>query len=166
MKNKRNNLFETNSSSVHAIVIDKHSYTGDLPDLGVSLRGYDCQYGWESDTYYDTSSKLQYLISCLNDVYWGEGAEEKRTKLKKKFEGLMSELGVESVEYGTGGVDHGYDAIDFVEFVLQDLDTLKRYLFSSKSYVVTGNDNDECPVFDVINQEENNPDVDIFEKGN
>ena len=166
MKNKRNNLFETNSSSVHAIVIDKRPYTGDLQDLGVSFSGDDTEFGWESDTYYDTYSKLQYLISCINDAYWGDDAEEKRAKLKKKFEGLMSELGVECVEYGTGGVDHGYDAIAFVEFVLQDLDTFKRYLFSSNSYVVTGNDNEECSVFDVIKQEENNPDVDIFEKGN
>lgn len=168
MKNKRNNLFETNSSSVHAIVIDKYSYTGDLPNLGVSFSGDNTEFGWENDTYNDTYSKLQYLISCINSVYWvdDDDTEKKRTKLKKKFEGMMSELGVECVEYGTGGVDHGYEAMNFVEFVLQDLDTLKRYLFSSKSYVVTGNDNEECSVFDVISQEENNPDVDIIEKGN
>jgi len=164
MKNKRNNLFETNSSSVHAIVIDKHPYTGNPPNLGVSLSGDDTDFGWEIDTYNDTYSKLQYLISCINVVYWEDG--EKKDKLKKKFEGLMSELGVECVEYGTGGVDHGHNTREFVEFVLQDLDTLKRYLFSSESYVVTGNDNEVCSVYDVISQEENNPDVDIFKKGN
>jgi len=167
MRTIRQGAFETNSSSVHAIVIDRHPYTGDLQDLGVSFSGDDTEFGWESNTYYDTYSKLQYLISCINDVYWGDDAEEEKAKLKKKFEGLMSELGVECVEYGTGGVDHGYRTKNFVEFVLQDLDTLKRYLFSDNSYVVTGNDNDEeCYVFDTINQEENNPDVDLFEKGN
>lgn len=164
MKNKRNNLFETNSSSVHAIVIDRHPYTGNLQDLGVSFSGDGADFGWEIDTYRDTYSKLQYLISCINSVYWEDG--DKRAKLKKKFEGLMSELGVECVEYGTGGVDHGYNAREFVEFVLQDLNTFKRYLFSSESYIVTGNDNEICSVYDVISQEENNPDVDVFEKRN
>jgi len=161
MKNKRNNLFETNSSSVHAIVIDKHPYTGNPQNLGVSLSGDGTDFGWEIDTYDDTYSKLQYLISCINEE---EG--EKKAEVKKKFEGLMCELGVECVEYGTGGVDHGYNTRKFVEFVLQDLNTLKRYLFSSESYVVTGNDNEMCSVYDVISQEENNPDVDIFEKRN
>ena len=164
MKNRRNNLFETNSSSVHAIVIDRHPYTGNLQSLGVSFSGDGTDFGWEIDTYRDTYSKLQYLISCINDVYWEDG--DKKAKLKKKFEGLMSELGVECVEYGTGGVDHGYNAREFVEFVLQDLDTFKRYLFSSESYIVTGNDNEICSVYDVISQEENNPNVDIFEKRN
>jgi hypothetical protein len=163
MRTIRQGAFETNSSSVHAIVIDKHPYTGDpSQSLGVSFCGDDTEFGWESDTYYDTYAKLQYLISCINEV---DG--EKKAEVKKKFEGLMSELGVECVEYGTGGVDHGYSAREFVEFVLQDLDTLKRYLFSDNSYVVTGNDNnEECYVFDTINREENNPDVDLFEKGN
>ena len=40
-------------------------------------------------------------------------------------------------------VDHGKEAMDFVEAVCTDKDLLLHYLFSPKSFVLTGNDNDD-----------------------
>ena len=41
----------------------------------------------------------------------------------------------------TGYVDHGYEAADFVDAVLNDEDLLLRCLFGTDSCVYTGNDN-------------------------
>ena len=48
-----------------------------------------------------------------------------------------------SVDFNKGYIDHGREAEDFVKAVCSDEDTLLHYLFSDKSYVKTGNDNDD-----------------------
>ena len=46
----RNSLFETNSSSVHALIIPKDNPVY----IPKSVRLYGGEYGWEIDEYYDT----------------------------------------------------------------------------------------------------------------
>ena len=43
-------------------------------------------------------------------------------------------------------VDHGNEAKEFVDAVCTDENKLLHYLFSKKSYVETGNDNDDYDV--------------------
>ncbi len=143
----RDGFFETNSSSVHVLVIPKDTKI-DIPHK-VFLSGGE--YGWSSDTEYDT---LNYFYQACVD----NGREE----LEKFFE-YLKRKGVEEIhapeinwvksewngreyeyaENNSGYIDHGN------EIPLDDLfaneNLLDRFLFGD-SFVETGNDNsDYCP---------------------
>lgn len=61
-----------------------------------------------------------------------------------------------------GYIDHSEGTTDFVKALLEDKEMFYRYLFDSRSYVSTGNDNSEYDG-DII---PNYGDSTIFEKGN
>ena len=125
----RNHLFETNSSSVHALVIPKDQKIS-IPD-SVTLR-YG-SYGWEGDTCYDT---LDYVYTACRDRNDVEVA---------KLISYLKLKGVTHIEVmnntGEDGIDHSY------EVPLEDLfandNLLDRFIFGNASYVRTGNDNDD-----------------------
>ena len=58
-------------------------------------------------------------------------------------------------------IDHGSEAKAFVDYVLESSDNLFRFLFDERSYIITGNDND-----DYYCDAPNNESADFFEKGN
>ena len=140
MRQIRNGVFETNSSSCHSICIQKDKNIT-LPNsiyFGIG------EYGWEFDCV-DTASYLYTLILNSGDK------EEKLNTLKNildkhnisyTFEGAKLEEYWDGTKgLNTGYVDHGYEAADFVEAVLNDEDLLLRCLFGADSCVYTGNDN-------------------------
>lgn len=63
--------------------------------------------------------------------------------------------------YDTGYVDHGSEAYDFVDAVMNDPEALMRFLFDPNSYITTGNDNDDNEA-----ESPNDLPADIFYKGN
>lgn len=140
MKQIRNGVFETNSSSVHSICIQKDKNIT-LPN---SIHFYIGEYEWEFDCV-DTASYLYTLI--LNS----EDKEEKLNTLKNVLDKHNINYTFEEPELkeywggnkylDTGYVDHGYEAADFVDAVLNDEDLLLRCLFGTGSCVYTGNDN-------------------------
>ena len=140
-------LFETNSSSVHLLVIPKSS-TVHIPDH-VYLRGGE--YGWEVDEYYDT---IDYFYQACKD----SGSEE-----LKKFFSYLDRKGITYEESkdprDDGYVDHENE-IPFEE-LFGDESLLDRFLFSD-AFVVTGNDNSEgsCP------EDTYGSDYIVLEKGN
>lgn len=160
----RNNMFETNSSSVHVLVIPKDTNI-DIPHK-VFLSGGE--YGWSSDTDYDT---LNYFYQACLD----KGREE-----LEKFFNYLKRKGVEEIhapeinwvksewngreyEYAannSGYIDHGNEIPLDELFANESL--LDRFLFGD-SFIKTGNDNsDYCP-------DENDYDHNIYdtiEKGN
>lgn len=160
----RSSIFETNSSSVHVLVIPKDTSIS-IPHK-VFLRGGE--YGWSFGTEYDT---LNYFYQARVD----HGREE----LEKFFEYLKSK-GVEEIhapeinwiktdwggqeyeyaENSDGCIDH-YEGIPLDELFANE-NLLDRFLFGG-SFVETGNDNVEgCP-------DERNYDPNIYdtiEKGN
>ena len=137
----RQGIFETNSSSVHAICISKKPYV--LPEKIVFNA---CEYGWE-----DNKRKLpDYLYTAL--------IEFEDTQKLEHMKKLIESLGVECVyrkpkvihsewgDYYDCGIDHSINLCDFISSVFSDDDLLLRCLFSDGSYVHTGNDNsDTCP---------------------
>lgn len=161
----RSSIFETNSSSVHVLVIPKDTSIS-IPHK-VFLSGGE--YGWSFDTEQDT---LNYFYQACVD----QGREE----LEKFFDYLKSK-GVEEihapeinwVKSEWNGKEHEYAEnndgyIDHCEEIpLDELfaneNLLDRFLFGNGSFVETGNDNsDGCP-------DEDNYDHDIYdtiEKGN
>lgn len=157
--------FETNSSSVHVLVIPKDASIN-IPHK-VFLEGGE--YGWQSDTEYDT---LNYFYqACVSS-----GRED----LNKFFE-YLKRKGVEEIhapeinwvksewngneyeyaENNDGYIDHSED-IPLDEFFANE-NLLDRFLFCDDSFVQTGNDNsDYCP-----NEDDYDHDVyDTIEKGN
>lgn len=158
MKTKRNSVFETNSSSVHAIVITKDNNNIEIPkDLPPILEMETVDFGWEVDRYNDFSSKLQYLYNAC----------ESCETYKPKLDAFLSEVGIEMVDYTPGYIDHGYDTVNFLEFVFSDINNFKRYLFSPDSFIQTGNDNGCLEEVDEVDERySSDPGYDVFFKGN
>lgn len=171
-KQVRKNIFETNSSSTHSIVVGNNGediYAG-LPD---KLEFHGGMFGWEHCLYTGTQDKADYLFTSL--IYtdtpfeyveriksilakWNIEAEFDEIEEKKYSDG--------SVYYEVAGefcyVDHGIENKYLVEELCEDEVKLMNYLFSDGSYVETSNDNDD---YDILGTEPKNVLVDYF-KGN
>ena len=142
MRQIRNGVFETNSSSVHSICIQKDKNIT-LPN---NIYFYIGEYGWEFDCV-DTAS---YLYTAILSIYDKDAAEEKIKQIKTVLDKHSISYDFEEPlyyngKYGSwldnGSVDHGWEAADFIEAVLNDEDLLLRCLFGTDSCVYTGNDN-------------------------
>lgn len=155
----RQSCFETNSSSTHAICIA----TEDVLNIPKDIHFGFNDFGWECNTYSSITAKANYLYTCLPYV-----AKDYNTLIEYVtfIYNTLKSHGVENITMdnfeigiGTWGgiyfdiqpandcyVDHGNEADEFVKAVCTDEDKLLHYLFSKKSYVETGNDNDEYDV--------------------
>ena len=150
-KQIRKKVYETNSSSTHAICIAKDGY-----ELKNHIDFHTGEYGWECEEYGDFDNKASYLITAILSMD-KEYADEKLMQLKSILDDnnityTIPELNIKSYKYD--GKTHryydiGYDYIDHVEELkswiddlLLDSDKLFRYLFGN-SVIITGNDNDD-----------------------
>ena len=147
----RRSVYETNSSSIHAICIAKDGY-----ELKDHIDFHTGEYGWECNEYGDLDNKASYLITAILSMD-KESADEKLIQLEgildeNEITYTIPELNVNSYEYGKKKhyyYDIGYDYIDhagelrsWLDDLLSDSDKLFRYLFGD-SFIVTGNDNDD-----------------------
>lgn len=148
----RRGVFETNSSSTHAICITKSEYRhNSFSHIDFEIG----EFGWENDEYDSLYKKASYLITAILSFDKDE-ADENLQKLKdildsNNIEYTLPELKVDSWEYGgktryyydiDGYIDHSGETKDFVNDVLSDSDKLFRYLFGN-SVIITGNDNSD-----------------------
>lgn len=139
MKQIRQGVFETNSSSTHSICIAKDVELI-IPESITLCFG---DFGWERDTLQSVHDKASYLYTGLmcND----------RTDDLNKIINILKDRGVQchSHEFtysDSGYVDHSYELTEFLNAVCADEDKLMNYLFSPLSFVLTGNDNDDDDV--------------------
>lgn len=140
----RKGVFETNSSSTHAINIFRGYNEKNIPESIVVRPG---EFRQECDTYYDFKSKLSYLyIWCLNLMSKDE-AEYKITQ-------ALNNLRVKEVEFEecSGWYEEGY--IDHSEELYsEDLNTIFEnyfgdFIFGDSLYIETGNDNSDIEVYE------------------
>ncbi len=148
----RTGVFETNSSSTHAICISKDTVDKTkLPDHITFSHG---DFGWEFDVLKDMYDRAAYLNEALRYVY---DSKEQIQEKKDYIALVLSRYGI-SVEfeddkyvknswsdepyYDSGYIDHGGDTVEFVSAVMNDEDKLLIYLFGD-SFIVTGNDNSD-----------------------
>lgn len=137
----RQGVFETNSSSTHSICIPKKC---DKIINHVDFR--IGEYGWENDE----ADPASYLYTGILYAYKKDEAQE----LINKIANILSTNGIsftfKKPEWKTWGeyqylengyVDHGEELIPFIQAVVNDEDTLLRYL--SKGIVYTGNDGED-----------------------
>ena len=142
----RQGVFETNSSSTHAICISKDHDTSKLK-LPNSVSFDHGKFGWECRELKHTYEKASYLYEAILGTYYENGSEEKLDHLEE----ILNKHGIEcdfeptSGEYWDDGyIDHvGEDDMpDWLENMMNDDDALLTYLFGD-AFVITGNDNDD-----------------------
>jgi len=134
----RKNIFETNSSSTHAICISKEKLQGYPADNRKSKLFFrHGSFGWASNIYDDVENKAAYLYQTICDLCYFDRLRQIR--------GWLDECNIECVFEEMdkcGYVDHAEDSYEWLSEVLKDKETFITYLFGD-SFVVTGNDNDE-----------------------
>lgn len=145
----RQNVFETNSSSTHAICITKNNDYKKNDYIKFEIG----EFGWEFDRYGSIHAKASYLITAILDRS-KDYADEKIAQLKELLERNyieyeLPELSIKSYDWNgknyyyydiDGYIDHADGTEDFVNAVLSDDDSFMRYMFGD-SYILTGNDN-------------------------
>lgn len=138
MKQVRNNVFETNSSSMHSIAISKEPVAG-FPE---SIYFYLGEYGWE----FNNVSPAGYLYTAIMCIYNKKCRDNKLNKLKSILDSRGIKYEFETPKYDdnkwldNGYIDHSENLDTFIDTVLSDEDMLMRLLFGN-SCVFTGNDN-------------------------
>ena len=153
----RNGCFETNSSSVHAMIISKEK----VNPVDVTVCFYIREYGWEEREYHNTDDKASYFYTAACAVKGYDVRDEIVNMLSPygikckfgiaKFESYKSSYGNKTYTYlNNGYVDHDYNCADFVNTIMDDPDMLVRFLFNDDSFVHTGNDNSEMEWLDEV----------------
>lgn len=161
----RQGIFETNSSSVHAISI----YTSKTPiNLPKKVVFETDEFGWEKRKYTNYKSKASYLWTAILENY-SVSSPETVKMCKDKIVDVLTRHGVHDVifvtpptehnyyvhegnihdyeDYGTNcSIDHSYELRDFLDLILFNEQALLNFLFNDESIIETGNDNsDEVP---------------------
>ena len=138
----RHNVFETNSSSVHSLVVAAEA-TEPQEDVIFEID----EFGWECAVYCDTFDKASYFYTAACELYKRDMANEIRELLEPY--GIVCIFKVPAhfnPEYGyldNGGIDHYDETREFVEALLGNSDELIRFLFNPNSFIITCNDNME-----------------------
>lgn len=149
----RQGLFETNSSSVHILVIPKDT------DIVIPSKIYltGGEYGWQHEKVTDT---INYMYQACLDA----GNDE-----VSRFIIYLMDKGIDVDYHGydqkrfinEGFIDHGYEIP--LEHLFKSRRLLDRFLFGVDSYVQLGNDNsDNCPSLDDYDSDK----YDLIKKGN
>ena len=147
----RPGVFETNSSSTHSICIatDRKEPLKLQDRLWFSTG----DYGWEWEKLTAPEEKASYLYSAILEVYERREAEKLKAQIMDTLASAGIDCGFSKARYHDYGgrlycenasVDHSDDGElkDFVDKTVHNKGRLMRFLFSPKSFVLTGNDND------------------------
>lgn len=155
----RQGVFETNSSSTHAISICEFHPNMELPEV-VKFETNQ-EFGWEFEDYTDVYSKANYLWLAICYKYNNLSDEDELIKAKANLTQYLERIGVratfEDCRYikstwsrvddkymdMRGYIDHPGDLYEMVDALLEDPNLLYGYLFNDNSMISTGNDNDE-----------------------
>lgn len=137
-KQVRNNLFETNSSSVHTITISKSNSIAILDKLHFE----GGEFGWDVCEYRSPAVKASYLYTAL--AYDKNTRDEKMKEIVEILErhgcSTTYDEFVDDGWYENGYIDHAEDLYDFLNIVLKSEKNLLNYLFGD-SVLYTYNDN-------------------------
>ena len=143
MRQVRNNVFETNSSSTHSIAIPR---SWDSKISGISF--HIDEFGWS----WDEVDPADYFYTAIYET------SETLAEVNEKISRLKEILDYHNIEYffdeveckeyddgyislNYGYIDHGYELKELVNELLDDEYKLLRFL--SGGLVFTGNDNSD-----------------------
>lgn len=165
MEKIRNNVFETNSSSTHVLCLPTEYQSYNKLDHVDFKYG---KFGWEIDVYRDTESKASYLYTLLD---YFESDREKYLEIIKRYldeESITYDFEVKSDDcFENGYIDHGYEGKEIIETILDNKNNFLKFLFDSRAYVSTSNDNewDEDKVYWIPSDTDEENSIFIY-KGN
>lgn len=146
--NIRRGVFETNSSSQHALSVFKKSKDTleNVPEK-VELVLSQYQFGWDEDEFSSFDDKLAYLWLAA-----GDAEKSDRESMQNEIKALLYAVGVKEIdirerdeydrEWDWGYIDHGDEAVEFVQKLLKEPDLFYGWLFNDRSLIGTSNDND------------------------
>ena len=138
----RNGVFETNSSSTHALCVAK-----EMPDMtkvkNKQLVFKHKGFGWQFKELHDVESRASYLYEALLDY-----KSDYPDAINWIYE-TLGKYGIEAsfeIEYEdefdrwVGGIDHSEGLVSFLSYVMRNENHLIKWLFGN-SLIITGNDN-------------------------
>lgn len=142
----RHNVFETNSSSIHSIVVCDEA----LKDIHAPYVFFRLgEFGWSMNVLEDIWERASYFYTAA--------CELRQHDVKDEIINLLEPLGIDCVfdeenppqyeEYNgsyfldNGGIDHVDECRKFVDTLMNDREMLARFLLDDRSFVITGNDN-------------------------
>ncbi len=154
MYQKRTGLFETNSSSIHAIVIpsQENKYVREYyeldPENPIPLEYSDVYFGAdvrELSDWRDRAIYLHFAATTLNDDCLGA---------LEKVESWFLGIGIKIKCLGNEGwIDHPDELIDFIDEIAQRPDLMTRFVFDKRSRVYTASDSDdESPAYKILSK--------------
>lgn len=153
MIHTRTAMYETNSSSTHALHIADDDGVRIQPPSAVTIATNE--FGWEFETYHDFETKLSYVHQCLTYSDTWEDYDRRKDALVEFLHnhgvaGVTLPPANRDTEYVSSGfdgyVDHGDEYLDGdILPLLEKPERLAQFLFDDRSYLETGNDNDYPP---------------------
>lgn len=175
MINIRHGLFETNSSSTHAICIAKKNDDFVIPK---HLTFTFDEFGWDEHFYYNVKDKASYFYTALYNSC-DEDIKKNFEDIKNHIYEVLYDAGCECSfeepnpsQWGnwmeSGYIDHQNEIDPWLHKMIKNDKLLFRFLFSPNSFIVTGNDNNDW-FYDWeedFNGSETAEKVDMFYKGN
>ena len=151
MRQIRNNVFETNSSSTHSIAIPKSC--GKISGIAFQID----EFGWG----FNIADPADYFYTAIYETASSmEEVNDRLSRLREILEDNDIEYAFEEVNCKerdgyvsfNGYIDHGYELKDFVDGLLNNGDKLIRFL--SCGLVFTGNDNSDTEQRGFIERDE------------
>lgn len=137
----RNGVFETNSSSTHSITISNKGNKGNLyVDEDGVCRIYPGEFGWEIESYNDSTTKASYCLTYLMQF------DDNNLEINMLKDVVKEISGAKSVEfipndgyYAWGNIDH--QSSDVASEAFESRENLKNFIQNSRSVLRTDNDN-------------------------
>ena len=159
----RKNVFETNSSSTHAMSI---CLEGDIDTVPSHLKVKGDYFGWEHEVISKPERKINYLYTCLIiNAYYEFYSNEKMmirqvADIQNNLYDKLNELGCDAefdsakddvyrMKHSQIDIDHGDDVSS--TYINQALNHLDKFL-DHRSLIITGNDNSNMDVKEELNK--------------
>ena len=184
----RRGVFETNSSSVHTLTITKNPNNLKFPKKLIFDSG---DYGWEHACLTTPEEKASYLWEGIISVF-PDHENKNLTEYNKAIASItkiLKSVGIKAVfKYNNpkcikskfedyyyyefcdkdgnvddGYIDHSSELCTFLYDVCFDKTKLLNYLFSTESFIKTGNDNEDE---DYPDEDYETKDYSVYVKGN
>lgn len=164
----RSCVFETNSSSVHSICINKRKI--DKNKLPSSVYFEHGEFDWGFDVLQTEDDRASYLYEMICGICYIK--DKPKEELLNKIKDILKTYNIECVfdlndtdedGYRRGYIDHVLETQDLLCDLLSDEDKLLRFLFGD-SFLVIGNDN-ECD-YDEFMRNHNLGNFEVYAKWN
>lgn len=148
MRQIRNGVFETNSSSTHSIAIPKSCDNVNYISFHIDEFGWEWREADPEDYFYtaiyetsNSTSEVEEKIERLKSILDSHGIGYRFGEVEYHiWHSDYANKDYLSLDYGY--IDHGNELKEFVDELLDDGDKLVRFL--SMGFVFTGNDNSDA----------------------